>query len=142
MARVPRYDVQAEWDDPFERHEERRSSERAEVRIRVSIAAKVEGHTALLKGPGIVRNISPTGMCLVTKHVLEPGQQVTLQIPTESCPSELCLPEAFEGTAEVVRVLPDEKNRMVAAFRFGDDLAGNMEFAMFVERIQELARVR
>lgn len=142
MARYPRYDVKAEWDDPFEEHEERRSADRAEIRIRVLIAVKVEGHTTLLRGPGIVRNISPTGMCVVTTHVLEPGQQVMLQIPTDSCPSALCLPETFEGTAEVVRVLPEIKNRMVAAFRFGDAFIGNMEFAMFVEVAQELARAR
>ena len=142
MARLPRYDVKAEWDDPFEEHEERRSTDRIDVRIKVSIAVKVEGHTTLLRGPGIVRNISPTGMCVVTTHVLEPGQHVMLQVPTESCPSGLCLPETFEGTAEVIRVLPDKKNRMVAAFRFGDALIGNMEFAMFVEIFQELARAR
>ena len=78
--------------------------------------------------------------CAVTTHVLEPGQQVMIQIPTESCASGLCLPEMFEGTAEVVRVHPDKKNRMVAAFRLGDAFIGNMEFAMFVDRTQELTR--
>ena len=53
------------------------------------------------------------------------------------CPADLCLPEAFLGPAEVVRVEPYDHNGVItAALAFGADLTQNMEFVIFVESLQ------
>ncbi|MBN2310068.1 MAG: PilZ domain-containing protein [Candidatus Hydrogenedentes bacterium] len=138
---MARYDVNVAWDDPFDRPAERRESRRFEFRMKLSIRVDVPGREHRLIGPGIVQDISLSGVCLVTKHDLTPGQQVTVALPTNVCRDGLCLPEAFLGPAEVVWVTPAEKRCSRVALRFGAALVQNMEFVMFVEQLQSMAAV-
>lgn len=135
---MPRYDVNAEWVDPFEPPPQRRSAERFRFRIKLSITVESEGGKARLIGPGIVKDLSLMGAYLVTKHDLSPGQRITVAVPTQHYPVGKILPAYFVGPAEVVRVEPDKENRIKAAIKFGEALTQNMDFAVFVNSLQEI----
>ncbi len=135
---MARYDVNAVWDDPFERSADRRAAVRFELKVRVSITVESQEHRHRLVGPGAIRNISSTGAYLITKHALKEGQRVLIAIPTVEKPVDLLLPEAFVGPAEVIRVESDEENRVRAALRFADELVQNLEFAMYMRHLKAL----
>jgi len=97
------YALDKTWDDPFEHLDERRRASRYNYRFRLSIAAENALDMRRVVGPGIVRNISLSGVLLVTKHTLSPEQRVLLEVPTGTCADTLCLPNVFEGTAQVIR---------------------------------------
>lgn len=132
---MARYNVNVAWDDPYDRPVNRRVAPRYELRIKLSIEVGDEGRRGRLVGPGLVHNISYTGAYLVTKHRLAAGQRIGVAIPTDMCPAELYLPSVFMGPAEVVRVEPDEDGRMCAALRFGEALAQNMDFTLFIQTL-------
>ena len=137
---MARYDVKESWDDPFEHHDERRTAPRYRVRLKLSIEVDSPERGGRLHGPGIVRDISHTGTRLVTKHELTPGQRVSLDIPTASAGDEVCLPESFAGSAEVLRVERGEGGCAEVVFRFGENLFEDMEFALFLESSKRAAR--
>lgn len=135
---MPRYDVNADWVDPFEPPPQRRSAERFRFRIKLSITVDRDGGRTRLVGPGIVKDLSLVGAYLVTKHDLSPGQRITVAVPTKHYPIGKILPAYFVGPAEVVRVEPDKENRIKAAIKFGDALTQNMDFAVFINSLQEI----
>ena len=50
------------------------------------------------------------------------------------------LPDAFMGPAKVSRVTPVEGKARLIALRFGERLVQNMEFAVFIEHLQNVSR--
>lgn len=134
------YTVDTAWEDPYDHHEERRVAPRFNYKLRLSLTADDPKRKSRVVGPAIVRNMSMTGMMLVTKHELHPFQRVRVEIPTSGCADSMCLPEMFEGTAEVVRTHALEDGKSNVALRFGDDLAQNMEFAVFIDLLQVMSR--
>ena len=137
---MARYNVEATWDDPYDQPVNRRSNDRFAIRIKMSITVEDPLIQRRLHGPGIVNDISVSGVKLRTKHRLNVGQRISLAIPTSMCPADLCLPEVFLGPAEVVRVEPHNHNGTItAALTFGAALTQNMEFVLFVESLQQHA---
>jgi hypothetical protein len=136
------YAIDTAWDDPFEHPVERRTAPRFPIKLRLTLTAADLEKRAHVVGPGIVRNISLTGVLLVTKHVLHPFQRVRLELPTAILGEEVCLPESFEGTAQVMRTEPLDGGKSHVALRFGDDLSQNMEFVVFIDHLQTMARQR
>jgi hypothetical protein len=136
MRKMPHYNVNAKWDDPYDHPDDRRDADRFDFRIKMSIAVGIEGSRSRLVGPGIVRNISLSGACLVTKHKLEEGQRITVAIPTKRYPVADCLPAYFMGTADVVRVETRDDATIRAAIKFGDAFAQNMDFSVFIRSLQ------
>lgn len=135
---MPKYNVDAAWDDPYDHKEDRRQDDRFDFRIKLSIEVEHQGQKSRLVGPGIVRNLSPSGAWFVTKHHLEPGQRVTVAIPTKRFAVAECLPAYFMGSAEVVRVEPRDESTIRAAIRFGESLTQNMDFAMFIQSLRSI----
>ena len=135
---MPKYNVNAKWDDPFDHQNDRRSTDRFDFRIKMSIAVGMEGSRSRLVGPGIVRNLSLTGACLVTKHKLVEGQRITLAIPTKRFPVAECLPAYFLGTAVVVRIEPRDDATSRVAIKFGDAFTQNMDFSVFIRSLQSV----
>lgn len=132
---MTQYDVDATWDDPYDHLQERRESERFDFRIKMSIAVNHDGSRSRLVGPGIVRNISLTGVSVVTKHRLVPGQRITLAIPTKRFKLAEILPAYFMGTADVVRVERREDGTIRAAIKFGESFTQNMDFSVFIRSL-------
>lgn len=139
---MPMYDTQREWDDPFERVDERRGVLRFRTNLRIMIAVESGSARRNLVGAGIVHDMSEGGLYCVTKHQLRIGHDLTIRFSTEMCPPEMCLPKSFYGNAKVVRTAPDEDDRMFAAVAFGDDFMHNMEFSMFVRHLETTALTR
>ena len=137
---MAKYDVNAAWDDPYDHIEDRRSAERFDFRIKLSIAVERQGERSRLVGPGIVRNISLTGASFITKHKLEPGQRIAVAIPTKRYKVAECLPTAFMGTAEVVRVEPRKDSTIRASIRFGEAFTQNMDFSVFIRSLQAVRK--
>ena len=135
---MARYDVNAAWSDPFETKVDHRSAERFKFRIKISMLVQNTNPPQRLVGPGIVRNISATGAWVLTKHALQPGQKITIAIPTKRFSVAEYLPATFIGPAEIVRIKPDVENRMWAGIRFGEPLLQNMEFAAFIKGLYSL----
>lgn len=135
------YALDKTWDDPFEHLDERRRASRYNYRFRLSIAAENALDMRRVVGPGIVRNISLSGVLLVTKHTLSPEQRVLLEVPTGTCADTLCLPNVFEGTAQVIRSSELDGGKRDVAMRFGEDLSQNMEFAIFIDALGTMSRV-
>jgi len=136
MRKMSRYNVNAKWDDPYDHPDDRRGADRFDFRIKLSIAVGMDGSRSRLVGPGIVRDISLTGACLVTKHKLVEGQRITVAIPTKRYPVAECLPAYFMGTADVVRVEPRDESSIRVAIKFGDAFAQNMDFSVFIRSLQ------
>ena len=141
MLHRAKYDVDAQWDDPFERQEDRRDSLRyaSNFRITVFVEGAVPGRR--LKGPGLVKDVSLSGVRFLTKHQLAAGQEVSLALPTDICPDSMGLPSAFLGPARVIRVLNVDDRRRVAGLKFGDALSMNMDFAVFMEYLCSISSV-
>ena len=135
------YDVDKEWDDPFEHPGERRSSERLRVPIRVQITADAPDGKRRGRGPGIVEDISLTGTLVATKHDLRPGQRITVKVPTEPFREGLCVPDEFAGSAEVTRVRPGEGRVRYVGIRFGGEFATSIEFAMFYDQLRHVSGI-
>ena len=140
MAQRQIYDVNAQWDDPFERPSERRASSRYKSKFEISLSVD-DPEKGRLVGPALARNISVHGAKVITKHKLQVGQSVTVAIPTDLCPASMGLPKAFMGTGEVIRVEASDERKMLAAISFGDTFTGNMEFAVFVEYLRSISTV-
>ena len=140
MAQRQIYDVNAEWDDPFERTSERRASSRPESKCKLSLTVDAPEKGRLV-GPALAGEMSVHGAKVITKHKLEVGQRVTVAIPTDLCPPSMGLPKAFMGTGEVIRVEASDDRKMLAAISFGDTFTGNMEFAVFVEYLYSISAV-
>ena len=140
MAQRQIYDVNAEWDDPFERTSERRASSRYKSKFKISLSVD-DPEKGRLVGPALARNISVHGAKVITKHKLKVGQSVTVAIPTDLCPASMGLPKAFMGTGEVIRAEASDEGKMLAAISFGDNFTGNMEFAVFVEYLYSISAV-
>lgn len=139
MARTP-YDVNASWDDPFERRHERRSRPRTPARFTVKIAVNLANKSAPLVGPGVVDDISPVGLRCRTKHRLSPGQPVQLLISTQELPQDLGLPKGFMGTAQVIRTNPLEDSVSEVSLKFDESLRDDINLAVFVEHFHTLSR--
>ena len=135
------YDVDKAWDDPFDHQNERRGAARCRVPIRVEIAADAPDGKRRGQGPGIVEDISLTGACVATKHELKPGQRIEVKVPTETYRDGLCVPDEFEGTAEVMRVRPAEGRVRQVGIRFGSEFAKSIEFAMFCDQLRHVASI-
>jgi hypothetical protein len=131
------YDVSTPWDDPFEKQPERRQNGRHGFDTVIQIRVQRPGDSRPLVGPARSEDLSLTGLSALTKHDLRLGQIVTLSIPTEDLGAELCLPDAFIGPAHVVRVTPVESRLVQAAFKFGDGLRSNMDFAIFINALHQ-----
>ena len=136
------YDVDAPWFDPFETRLENRGAERFELPIKINVVVDEPARKGQFVGPGLVNDISLSGISLETKHHLTVGQTVTLAIPTNSCPDDLCLANAFVGPATVCRVEPREGTRIRAGLTFGEPLLQNIEFVIFVDYLKTTARGR
>ncbi len=135
-----RYDVDAAWDDPFERNHERRRAKRHRFLLKATLSVEIPGTRQHLIGPAIVQDISTTGIWALTKHRLTPGMVVSLILPTGPCPSDLFLPESFTGDARVIRVRSLEDSRSLVALQLAETFSQNMEFAMFVDYLGTIAR--
>ncbi|MCP4642388.1 MAG: PilZ domain-containing protein [bacterium] len=131
-----KYNVNEDWQDPFERVEERRTEPRFGVKMTMRIAVPIPERRTSLVGPGVVRNLSSGGAYLVTKHDLTEGQRVTLSIPTDLCPDSMCLPESFVGTGEVMRTSRDERGRLNVGMKFQGPITQSMDFIMFVDQLR------
>lgn len=135
------YAIDKVWDDPYEHLQERREAPRFDYKFRMAITAADLEQKRRVVGPGIVRNISLTGVLLVTKHSLNPNQRVLLEVPTGGCADTMCLPAAFAGTARVIRAHDLDGGKQNVAMRFGEELFQNMEFAIFIDALQTMSRV-
>jgi len=120
---------------------ERREAERFEVAFKLSVSTENPGDAGLTLSPAQVRDISATGAFISTRVSLEPWQSVVLAVPTDQCPGAMGLPEAFVGSATVMRAHEAENGIQWAALRLGDAFHQNMDFAMFVDFIQAKAQV-
>ncbi|MDX9971648.1 MAG: PilZ domain-containing protein [FCB group bacterium] len=135
------YTTDADWDDPFDHVDERRRAPRIKCRFKLSITADDQDRNQRVVGPGLVRDISLTGMLLVTKHSLAPEQRVQVEVPTMGCVDSMCLPSVFEGTAEVIRAREIDGGKQDVALRFGEDLFQNMDFAIFIDALMTVSKV-
>ena len=142
MGRKSKYDIDAEWDDPFERKGERRFAERCPERFVIKIGVKVPEHEKILAGSGLIQNVSQLGMLCRTKHQLRAGQEVQLSIPTEDYSAGNSFPLQFLGTAQVSRLKPLEGSVVEAAFIFGSDLSEDMSFSLYIEALQFIASLK
>lgn len=136
---MPKYNLDTEWDDPFDHLDDRRNSPRFQSNMRIMIGLESGSARRNLVGPGLLRDMSEGGLCCLTKHRLVPGNEVTLRFTTEMCPAEMCLPKTFYGPAKVVRTLPDSKDRMVVGLEFGEPFKQNMEFALYLQQLETAA---
>lgn len=139
MGRKSKYNINAEWDDPYERQAERRSRERCVESFRIKMGVRVDGHKNLLVGPALVENVSQSGLLCKTKHALTEGQVVHLSISTRDYSKGKDFPLKFIGVARVVRVEPVDQNVMRAALDFGADLSEDMSFSIFIETLHSVA---
>ncbi len=136
---MQRYDIESDWDDPFERVDERRKLPRFRSDMKIMIALESGSARRNLVGPGILSDMSEGGVYCVTKHQLSQGNDLILRFPTKMCPPEMCMPSSFYGSAKVVRTAPDTEDRIFAGIVFGDELKQNMEFSLFVQHLEAAA---
>ena len=130
------YDIDSDWDDPFEKAPERRQTARLPFSAILSVRVQLPGESRPLVGPARAEDVSLIGLLALTKHQLTVGQRVTLSIPTEELGMELGLPTAFVGAATVVRVQVIEGRLTKAAFEIADYLAANMDLALFINALR------
>jgi len=135
------FDTNVAWDDPTERRQERRSADRFRVPLRVSLTAPVPDRPGKLVGPGKIRDLSMTGASLLTKHKLAPDARVDVSFSTEMCPDAMMLPQEFAGSARVVRSIDCGNGKSDVAIAFGDALTENIQFAMYVDLLRNVAPV-
>lgn len=137
----PKYDVDAKWDDPYERTPppENRASKRIMLAFKISIGVNVKGSERPLVGPGLVENMSSSGALCVTKHRLRVGQPVMVRISTELADDAPGLPKFFMDTGVVMRVDSLDAQRCRVAIQFQEALSQDIQFALFIDRLQGLA---
>lgn len=131
------YDIDSDWDDPFEKVPERRAANRHSFAGVLSIRVQIPGDPRPLVGPARAEDVSVTGLLALTKHELEVGQRVMISIPTEDVGIEFGLPTAFVGPAEVIRLQQVEGRLVKAAFIFTDTLRHSMDFAVFINALAQ-----
>jgi len=134
-----RYDTHAQWDDPFEKTEERRHAPRHAESFRIKIGVQMDENPKPLVGPGLVQDISVSGLRCRTKHRVQVGQRVKVSIPTKEFPDSTGLPLGFQGDAQVVRTYIDDPGISQISIRFEDELAADMNFAHFIEQLPRLS---
>ena len=139
MKRKSKYNITATWDDPFDRPNERRTTERCAERFKIKIGVKVPDHVNLLVGVGLVQNISQQGMLCRTKHKLSVGNEIHLSIPTREYSSDENFPTKFIGTGKVNRLTHMDEGVVEVGILFGSDLAEDMSFSIFIEALQSIA---
>jgi hypothetical protein len=139
MARTP-YDINASWDDPFERRQERRAVARIPAKFKIKIAVDLANKSTPLVGSGVVDDISPEGLRCRSKHRLSPGQSVRIMITTGSLPTDLGLPKRFLGGAQVVRTNQTHDDVSEISLRFDDALRDDIHLAVFIEYLQHSSR--
>jgi hypothetical protein len=137
-----KYEIDSEWDDPFEHVNERRSLPRFPSDLKVMIALESGSARRKLVGPGLLMDMSGSGFLCRTKHQLRPGNELTVRFPAEGCPAELCLPKSFYGPAKVVRAELGHNDVVTAAIELGEPLTQNMEFAVYVRLLETEALTR
>jgi hypothetical protein len=142
MRRISKYNITAEWDDPFERHGDRRKSERCAERFKIKIGVRIPEHKNLLAGTGLVQNISLEGMLCRTKHTLEVGQEIHLSIPTRDYSSAKDFPNRFVGTGHVNRVKILDGALSEVGITFDPSLSEDMSFSIFIESLQAIASLK
>ena len=142
MGRKSKYNIDAKWDDPFERREERRSRERCIEKFRIKMGVRVDGHKNLLVGPALVENVSQSGMLCKTKHSLHVGQEIHLSIPTREYSRGQDFPLKYIGTARVTRIESVDGNVSEVALDFGSDLSEDMSFSLFIEALHSVADLK
>lgn len=142
MKRKSKYNIDEQWDDPFERQEERRKAERCVEEFKIKIGVEVEGHDKLLVGDGIVVNISQAGMLCRTKHNLKVGQEIQLAIPTKEYSTDKNFPIKFTGMGSINRTkaITDSVNEVGIFFK--SELAQDMAFSIFIESLQSIASLK
>jgi hypothetical protein len=142
MKRKSKYNIDEQWDDPFERQEERRKAERCVEEFKIKIGVEVEGHDKLLVGDGIVVNISQAGMLCRTKHNLKVGQEIQLAIPTKEYSTDKNFPLKFTGMGSINRTkaITDSVNEVGIFFK--SELAQDMAFSIFIESLQSIASLK
>lgn len=147
MKNKPKYNVDEQWDDPYEHQEERRRAERRRAErcveeFKMKIGVEVEGHDKLLVGDGIVVNISQAGMLCRTKHNLKVGQEIQLAIPTKKYSTDNNFPLKFTGMGGVNRTnsITDSVNEVGIFFK--SELSQNMAFSIFIESLQSIASLK
>jgi hypothetical protein len=136
------YDPNALWDDPYDHLSERRAYGRARIPLMSRISVETDEPGVFSIGPGVMRNISAGGASVVTKHDLEPGNHLKITIDTRQYPHDLILPNKFVGSATVLRVKPRKGRSIRVGLAFGPEFTESMEFAMFVDHLQDMAALR
>lgn len=140
MPNRQQYNVDAIWDDPFDRPPDNRSSSRFDIRIKIKIAVQLANKSAPLVGVGLVRNISTEGVYCMTKHRLSVGQEVKLLFLADRLPSDSGVSRKIVGTGKVVRVEPpDSENRSHVAIKFDKDLGESIEFSIFSDYLRSIS---
>lgn len=141
MRDTPPYDIDAVWNDPFDRPPERRAEARFDLRLKIKIAVAVTDNEKPLVGIARVRNVSTQGVYCLTKHRLSVGQEVKLQFLTQGCPTESGVAKQLFGTGRVVRIDPVDKRRSNVAIQFDKDLSENIEFAIFADYLRSISGI-
>lgn len=141
MPNRQRYDINAEWDDPFEHRTERRAAKRYRSKFKLKVSVPIEGTGEQLIGLSILRDLSFQGGNIQTKHDLEEGQRVNLAFPTAICPKEMGMPRSFWGPATVKHKHAADNGSWRVGVQFGEAFLENMLFARFVEYLQSLSAV-
>lgn len=142
MKRKSKYNIDAKWDDPYERRAERRTRERCVEQFRIKMGVQIDGHKNLLVGPALVENVSQSGMLCKTKHTLHEGQEVHLSIPTRDYVKSQDFPMRYIGSAQVTRIESVDGNVMEVALDFGVDLSEDMSFSLFIEALHSVADLK
>lgn len=114
---------------------ERREAERFNIDMKVSVSTEGNGG-GLTVSPATVQDISRTGVCVSLRQHIPPRQSVLLAMPTSICPDDMHMPEAFVGSATVVRLAGSDNGASWIGLRLGDGFYHNMEFALFMEYLQ------
>lgn len=145
MSPKPRYDLDAQWEDPLDRgtsESERRSYRRIPGDFKLHIATEQGPGEKPLVADGLVTDISLGGVQVKTRHLLVAGHTADLAIPTGSEGKRAGLPKAFLTKARIARVEPYRKDIKRASFSFPPELSNDIEFVLFVERILGLKQVQ
>jgi len=137
----PRYDIDAQWDDPFEPRSEKRGATRVPGDLGIKIGVMLANHGVPLVGPGKLKDMSSTGLLCHTKHRLSPGQMAMLRIPTKTLASDLGLPKYLFGNARVVRTEAIAGDLSATAFHFADDFASDITLDIFVTHLPAVSGV-
>ena len=140
MSPSSRYDINAEWDDPYERQAERRTVRRFPAKYKVRISVPLENQQGQLVGVSVVRDVSLRGILVQTKHELAVGQRIKLAIPTKGCTPDMMMPRSFWGMVDVRHLRVSGADTLVGLV-FGEEFLQDMDFARFIEYLQSLSSV-